>query len=169
MNKISEPLSTDQIKNALNQKVKVVTSDQLYKFKTLDELLQPYNKVVILYIWQTEPNKYGHFCCLSKYGNVVQYFDPFGKNIDSVINVLPQKFRSENHMDYKYLTKLLLDSPYEIEYNENPMQDKASSVCGRYSIVKLALSDLPMHMFQKLFTKDTMKNDLLVTALTHEI
>jgi len=168
MNKIMKPLSSDQIVKALNGKVKVVTSDQLYKFKTLDELLEPYNRTVILYIWKTDPS-YGHFTCLSKRGDVVDYFDPFGKTIDSVNRELPKDFKSQNHLDYNYLTRLLLNSPYDIEYNEQPMQDKSSSVCGRYAIAKLALSDLPMDIFQRLFGKDTMKNDLLVTAMTREI
>lgn len=165
-----DPLSTNTIIDVFGGKVKIVTSDELYKFKTLDELLKPYNKVVILYIWQSAPlPKYGHFVALSKRGNIIDYFDPFGKKIDSVNKQLPNKYRSENHLDYNYLTKLLYDSSYQVEYNEKPIQDEKSSVCGRYSIVKLALSDLPMTEFQKLFQKDTKYNDDLIIDLTKEI
>jgi len=168
MDKLMEPLSSTDILKALNGKVKIITSDQLYKFDSIDELLEPYNKVVILYIWKVKPC-YGHFTCLSKRGDTIDYFDSFGKSIDSVNKELSYEFKSQNHLTYPYLTKLLYDSPYNIEFNENPIQDMKSSVCGRYVIVKLALSDIPMQVFQQMFSKNTKDNDKLILGLTEEI
>jgi len=160
-------LSVSDIVNYFDGKIKVITSDKLYRIKNIDELLEPYGKCIILYLFQ--PN-YGHYCALVRNSNTVYYVDSFGRLPDKVNSEIKNyQFRSQNHLDYKYLTKLLCNSDYNIEYNQNVWQDDTTSVCGRYCIVSCSTlgHDISLEQLQRIFNqKQKIKNDELVIKLT---
>lgn len=162
---MNEALTAKDIKEAFNGKINIYTYDELRKFKNIDDVLKPYGRAIILYFWDTEPHQ-GHWVGIFKTPrNSIEVFDSFGQ-VDRPLYDIPKKFKIENNENYAYLSKLLYDSPYETEYNEKSLQNKMSSVCGRYCIARLALSDIPIEIFQKLFTNDTKKNDEIILELT---
>ena len=159
-------LSDKDIRNVFHGEVNVYTYDELEQFDTIDDMLYPYNRAVILYFWQSKP-KYGHWCCVSKNKNIITFVDSFGSVPDNVLDEIPRSFKRANGEDYKYLSSLLYNCPYEIHYNNKKWQNDSSCMCGRYAILWLICSDMmPIEKFQKLFTKNTTKNDRLVYDLT---
>ena len=163
----SKPLSGDDILQSLNGKTKIYKYSDLSKFSSIDELLHPYNNAVILY--ETKPN-YGHWICvLKRNDNVIEYYDPYGKPIDYPLKYINASFKKETNQDDIYLLKLMLKSPYDIEYNNVAIQklDRDISSCGRHCIMRIVCKDLNLKQYQKLFKKEgNLDGDDKVTLLT---
>ena len=96
----------------------------------------------------------------------IDFFDSFSSKPDHELKDIPKQFKMENGMEYPYLTKLLYESPYQIEYNDKVIQHKDSCCCGRYCAIRLSCPNLTIDEFNKLWSKDKKKNDLLSVKLT---
>lgn len=171
MNKIikdlqSIPFSGSDIKDALDGDVKIIRYSDLKNYNSIDELLTPYNKVVLLYL--TKPN-YGHWCCLFLENNILEFFDPYGFKIDKQLEFIDDNFRKKSNQDYPYLSRLLLNSPYKLTYNDKKLQenDKDVSSCGRHCCIRLIMSHIPIKKYQEmLLSKGGNNPDDKVTYLT---
>ena len=79
-------LSSDDILKALDSKVKIIQYPDISKYKTIDNLLAPYNRVVILYL--TTKN-YGHWVCIFKNkNNQIEFFDSYGIKPDNELKFI---------------------------------------------------------------------------------
>ena len=58
-----KPTSRKDLYYMLDDAVKIVTYDELNSFNSLDELLEPYQSVIILYPGETDPDV-GHWVAL---------------------------------------------------------------------------------------------------------
>jgi hypothetical protein len=162
----SVPFSNTDIEDGCDGKVKIIRYEDIYKFKTLDELLSPYNAVCILY--QTKPN-YGHWCCLFRVGNLVEFHDPYGYKIDEQLEFINPEFRKKSNQNYPYLSKLMLQSPYKLSYNNKKLQKRANDVssCGRHCCLRLILKEVPLKDYQNfLQTGGSLNPDDKATFLT---
>ena len=163
------PISSEDIYRIFNGKIKIISYDQIRYYNNIDELLNPFDRVIILYFWKSEPVKYGHWCCLFRRpNNNIEFFDSYG-TLENQLNNIDPYFARLNGEDYPYLTRLLYECPFQIEYNNKTLQSKKSSVCGRYCILRLLLSDYTIDEFNKLFSKSTIKNDKIVYNLTKDL
>lgn len=157
-------LSKSDLYRIFDNKVNIYVYNEIKKFNSIDELLGKYQKCIVLYNW--EPN-YGHWVSLSKLDNGdIDFFDSFSSKPDKELDNIPKQFKMANGMDYPYLTKLLYQSPYQIEYNDKVIQDDSSCCCGRYCAIRLSCPHLTIDQFNKLWGKDKKKNDLLSVRLT---
>jgi hypothetical protein len=164
---MNKALSSQNLKDMFDGKINIYTYDELSKYHTIDELLAPYGRCIILYFWQTEPSTYGHWTACFKLSNGdIEFYDPFSSIPDENLKEIPKSFRQKNGQDYPYLTKLLYECPYKIHYNDFTTQNEKSSVCGRYCALRVANADLDIDTFNKLWTKNTNNNDKLVLRLT---
>lgn len=155
------PLSKTDIERAFNGKVKVILYSDVKKYKNIYDLLAPYGRVVILYYWK----KYsGHWICVfvNKNRNV-EIFDSFGTFIDDTLKNINADFRKETNQDYKYLTKLLYDAGYHVEYNDMQLQDHSASTCGRWCVYRMKRNDLTIEQFQELFKKVKNKDKKIIS------
>lgn len=161
---IGVPLSDKDIINLVDGKANVITYKELQKYKTLDDALGEDNAFVLLY--ETEPN-FGHWTCVFKENGRVNVFDSYGIYPDDEIKFVPKNFKKLNYRKFKYLTKLLYDSKYPVEYNEVPLQsDKVGvSTCGRWVATRLIMRDMCQDDFAKLFSQFD-DPDLAVTYIT---
>lgn len=143
-------LSNFDLMKLVDGKAKVVTYDNLYKYKNLDHLLYPYDAVFLLYLFKP---KYGHWVALTKRNNVVEYCDSYGKPPDEVLEHIPKLFAKKSHQDYPYLSKLLWESPYNIEYNDYNFQKHGNDIrtCGRFAALRVIFKHLTLNKFAKLF------------------
>ena len=164
--KIKNALSGDDITNALNGKVKVILYSSLSKYKTMEELLGKYKKVVLLY--QSSSN-FGHWCCLYEYCGTICFFDSYGIVPDDELNYMSKEMNKKLMQDCRWLTHLLYESCKTVQYNEYPLQQLGPEVntCGRWCIIRLKYTDISIDNFHKLFTsfKD-YKPDYLITLVT---
>ena len=89
-----------------------------------------------------------------------------------VLIILIKTLQIKSHQNKPYLSKLLLDSPYKLYFNEYPFQTKNADIrtCGRHCCARLwarHLTDAQYHKFIKEYTKKLGVNaDELVTLLT---
>jgi len=167
----NQRLSGKQMVDALKGKVKVVVYSDVVKMNSLDELLNPHGKVIILY--QTTSETSGHWCCLFRqtFENVI-FFDPYGLKPDDEIP------------DCKYLSylngetplrTLLNNSNYNVSFNPNRYEkwSKDMNSCGRHVIFRLQNSHMTnskYHQYITKMTKSTRLNpDELVAVLTKDI
>jgi hypothetical protein len=164
---INYALSSSDLKNIFDDKLKIMVYSDLKKYDNINELLSPFNRVCILYNWEPAV---GHWTCLFKgKDNKIYFFDSFGSKPDGKTNMgqVPPELRYKRGMDYKYLTDLLLNSPYEIDFNDKCLQDSKSSTCGRYCVVRMSFSDLSTDDFNSMFSDDLKNNDKIICYLTN--
>jgi len=130
-------LSNSDVLNQLNGKVKIVLYPDLYKYHSIDEVLGPYGACVLLF--EAKP-KYGHWVCLFKQTqDEVCFFNPYGGYPDDSLHYISDEFKQKSHQNKPILSQLLLESPYNLSYNEFQFQKRAKDIktCGRHCVVRL--------------------------------
>ena len=131
-------LSNYDILLLLDNKVNIVLYPDLYKYTSIDQLLNPYNCAIILY----ESRKhYGHWCSIIKRDNSIEFFNPYGGLPDDCLNHINLDFRIESNQVIPILKLLMHESPYELHYNEFQFQQKGYDIktCGRHCVVRCML------------------------------
>ncbi len=135
--------------------VKIIPYEVIHTYDDIDDLLAPYDKVVILYKTRDD---YGHWTCLFRYGNMIEFFDPYGLMIDDQLKYnKSRKFKIENAQDHFYLTRLLAVAPETISYNHYKFQKFAVNIttCGRWCLLRLQNNDKPLKQFHKEVLDET--------------
>lgn len=141
-----EPTSKKDIMYMLGNAIKVVPYEEISKYETLEELLQPYNVVGILYP-NANNEEVGHWCCLFVMPNTqrLQYFDSYGCYIDeNIVKFNEEDKRVKTHKMQKIphaLIQLILKSPYadDTYWNDYPLQSDriSSATCGLWCVTRL--------------------------------
>ena len=163
----SRPLSSNEISNALGGECKIIRYTKISQYKDIDSFLGPNGCAVILF----ETGKdFGHWICLFKYpdNKTIEFFDPYGYKPEDEKEFMPREY----HGAYNYISRMLYNSPYEVEYNDYPFQQDKEGIntCGRWTISRLLLRDIDINRFIKLFKKSKGINpDILVTLFTENI
>ncbi len=162
-------LSDKNIIKAFGNKVKIVTYKDIYNYETIDELLDPYGVVVILY--EVKPNS-GHWTILFKRNDdIIEFFDSYGAVIDSELKFIKEKYRDQLKENHTYLSYLVYKSPYELDYNPYKFQKYKNNIntCGRWVILRYALREFDIDEFYKIMKQLKRKNkksyDELVTII----
>lgn len=158
-------LSDEEVLRLVDGRSNLVLYEDIHNYKTIDDLLYPYDACIILYVFQKKPYTFGHWVLMHKRGNELEYFDSYGKEIDYPLDEVPKNLKKQTNQDYAYLTKLIVDSPYKIQYNDHQFQESDPKIktCGRYVALRLLLKDLSLKKFEKLFKNNP---DDVVTFLT---
>jgi hypothetical protein len=168
---MDRPLSNFDIMNITDNMANLELYCNLHSYDSLDDLLGPYGACFLLF--ETKPN-FGHWVLIHKLpNNHVEFFNSYGGFSgdggypDDCLDFIPKKYRKKSNQDYPYLSKLLLDSGYDLDFNEYKLQSKNNNIatCGRWCIVRYFLSYIPLKKFAKMFKK----GDPIVTVLTEWI
>lgn len=146
-------LSDKAILNLLEGHVNVVVYPNLYMYSSIDELMGPHGACILLY--EAKP-KYGHWCALIKIGNnTIEFFDPYGSAgsggwPDDNLNMIPQDFAKLTNQEIPYLSLLMMDSPYDLSYNEFQFQKKNKNIrtCGRHCVFRVFNRDLSLYEYK---------------------
>lgn len=163
-------LSGEDIKRLLKGRCKIVTYPDLKQYKTIEDLLSPWGYCVLLYM--TSAN-YGHWTCIIQHKDRIEFFDSYAMIPDTEFKEIPKEDRYKyNFHGFPYLTKLLYNSGYTIEYNHVPLQklDDDVSTCGRHVAVRLLLRHIPLNNYLKIMTScvDATPDDIVID-LTNNI
>ena len=166
----SSPLSNFDIYTLLDGRCRIVSYDELVKFKTLDDALGHYGAFVLLYL--TKQN-FGHWTLVFKYDDsrTVEVFDSYGYFPDDEFKFIPMSVRKQKNQMYPYLCKLLLDSGYKIVYNNHKLQEQKENVntCGRHVVSRLVYRDVPIDEYVNMIRNSGFTPDEFVTRLTNSI
>jgi hypothetical protein len=152
---MSKPISSDDISQLMDGKVKIISYSQLKQFKNIDELLEPFGKVVILY--ESKKN-YGHWTCLfvNPVDNTLNFFDSYGIFLDDELEHVPENYKKKSGYGYVPLLSILLyKSGYPVNYNHFKLQGRGNHIntCGKWCVLRLINSDKNEYEFAKPLLK----------------
>lgn len=169
-NLIKVSLSSDQVLDSLDGKANLIRYPDLKNYNSIDELLSPYGLCVILFL---TAEHYGHWILISKLldgSGLVEVFDSYGTYPEE-----QRKYQlndwARNAQRVPLLSRLLIESPYEISYNEHRFQKRSPSVatCGRFVIIRALLRHLSLEDFYDFMYSTKLTPDELVTYLTQDV
>ena len=87
----------------LNPDAKILKYTDLYRYKTVRALFGSYRKIIILYLIQGPMS--GHWTCLFKNADGINFFDSYGDDpdprIDKGIQAVANKLNCKNYLKYK--------------------------------------------------------------------
>ena len=156
-------LSDADLANLMEGQARIVIYGDICKFKSIDEMLEPYGVCFVLYEWKPH---FGHWCVLIKHDDLIEFFDPYGKYVDMYLKMIPEPFRSESNQFVPALSNLLLECDYDLSYNEYQFQKMDENVrdCGRWCCVRAMLKEMSLKEFKRMFLNK--EGDDIVTILT---
>jgi hypothetical protein len=130
------------------------------KVKNIEDILTK-GKCLILYQYEYDGDKVGHFVCLTmdRKGGL-NYFDSTGGPPDE-----PLKWNT-NPNDFTYINQLLYDYAIKtgksIDYDDAKLQKINTNTCGYWAGVRMIYKDLTNEEFNACFRGVKDKDDLIV-------
>lgn len=164
------PTTDDDLKDDLHGKVNIIEYHKLKQVKNIDDILK--NDCCIFLIENTMRKNppVGHWTCIMKRKErdgsyTLSYFDSYGRKPD---------YKGYAQKNNGQITRLMVNSPYNLEYNPLNVQSKGYATCGRHCVVRLIYKDRPLKeymQFMKFFKnrKNGIGDDELVTYITENI
>ena len=150
-----KPISDADILKTIT--TRVIEYKRLKNYKKIDDIFINGSCVLLI---ENPSGVVGHWVCVVKRGKgknaVISYFDSYGRQPD------PELYLAGG---YPYLSRLLYDCPYELEYNEYNYQKTGTSTCGRHVIVRIIMKDKTLDDYNN-FMSSFKNDDALVTAIT---
>lgn len=168
-------LSDVDIKRALGNDTLILSYNELAKYKSVEDILRNHHSAIILYINQGD--NCGHWTCLIKHPDRVEFFDSYGGSMngrpDAEFQFIDKEQRKINYRGAPYLSKLLYDYAKRggvVEYNHHQLQKEGSgiSTCGRHCIVRIKTRHIPLNTYASMI-KRFNNIDKLVVDLTKSI
>jgi hypothetical protein len=164
----AQPMGDDEIRRILGQDMNVIPYPKFGEMSSIDEAFDDKGRCIFLYLMDSTHS--GHFCCLLKQGDTIEYFDPYGFPPDYPLRLLSSQKRQEYGETDAYLTHLLRRSGKKIVYNKKNLQKKSDDVatCGRHTVARCLYNDVGLGGYLKELKKcpKGMNPDDFVVGLT---
>lgn len=135
--------------------IRVVLYDDIIKSNNIDDVFNGNNKLIIFYpALQIKNTTMGHYCCITKLNDVIYFYDPLGYKIDEY----KKKTIGRGNLyreQYNSLIKLLLQSPYKVDYNIKQHQSRKPDVstCGRHCILRCMNANMTNYEYDRALRK----------------
>lgn len=147
--------------------VKIITySELIYINDLLEFLMEHDNKIIVFY--QTESANNGHWTCLINHGQSVEFFDPYGYDLQTLFSRSPylhKQIRNDvmsyhlNYIQNTYKKQIIINTVRFQKRNDDDI-----NTCGRHTCVRLRFSFLSLQEYTRLF--DYKHGDTIVSLLT---
>ena len=166
-------LHGNDILKVFDGKIKIVVYSDLPQYKNIDQLLDPYGRVIILY--ETNDIDNGHYTCLFRNDKGINYFDPYGMYLEKPLDYFGDGVRELTGSDENFLNRLLYQDKYKVYYNNHRLQELKSgiSTCGRWCIVRMIYPNIDEDEFYRIFKSASddsgISMDKIVTDITNKI
>jgi len=133
---IEDPLGDDDIRHYLPD-AKIMKHSKLANYKTIDDLL-PENPDYAFILYEDSPNK-GHWICVSRYDDTVEYFDSYGGKPDDPLKWTPEKVRVGLGSTHPFLRQLFNATDKKVVYNPIKYQKEGADIndCGRHCVFRI--------------------------------
>lgn len=170
--KEQKALSGSEIMKLLNGRTKVIKYSELGKIHDINELLFGHDSCVILILSR---ENYGHWVCLTRRGNILEFFDSYGYLVDDPIYFknTSKYFRKHNGQDFPLLSYLLLKcgNEYDLTYNEINFQkdNKSVATCGRHVACRIRFRKMDLYDYCRMLRNINPDYDKAVVLLTHKV
>lgn len=167
-------LTDKDLMTLLDNKCRIEIYENLPKYRNINQLLGRYGACIILFAFKPH---YGHWCLIFKTNNgELEFFNSYGgldKGLpDETLDYIDKDYRKQSNQDYPYLSELMYNSPFELNYNEFVFQKSRGDIktCGRHCAVRLSLRHYNIYDYKTILDSLTkiMKTDYdgIVTYLT---
>jgi hypothetical protein len=156
------PLSNVDIKYILNShgvKVKFLLYKNISKIKDL-------NRHLPCFILVQHHKNIGHWVCLFKNDEGLNYFDPLGFLPDKLLE--PQFFdndRIATNSNYTYLLQKIYDTGKSLIYNDYNLQNPNSMCCGYWVVFRLLNQHIKQNDFVKIFKNEKNRDFTIVEII----
>jgi hypothetical protein len=145
-------LGDDDLRKHLGSGTKILTYPQLANYKSLEQLLPKKDSYVVLLYLQTKNS--GHWTCLSRHKDTVEFFCSYGSKPDEPLSWIPKETAEELGVARGLLTELFdNDKSFKKVYNHIDYQndtDTSISTCGDWVILRLKHRDIDLNHFYLL-------------------
>jgi hypothetical protein len=133
-------LSGEDISSLLKddvKKIRIVRFSDLYKYKSLQELLPKKNSFIVIFL-ETESYNRGHWVALFRYNSSFEFYDSYGLTEKQDYSLVPNSTKKElNEKDY---LKELFKNNLVIENTKDFQKwDDKISTCGRWVVIRVYL------------------------------
>ena len=159
-------LSASQVLNLLDNKANFVQYSDVHKIPTIEQLLGPYNKCVLLY--QTSRN-YGHYVAIWENNNTIFFSDSYGSKPDTQLKFIPHDMKQELNSNHNYLIRLMYNSGMKVQFNQYQLQSREPDVstCGRWCVNRLRFPEISIDEYHNIFKQSSkyISNDELICLL----
>jgi hypothetical protein len=136
--------------------------------ESIDEAFDDAGRCIMLYLTENEDT--GHWVCLLKKGDTIEYFDPYGGyKPDGERHWLSKEKREELGEDDMTLTKMLkgykvISNPYHFQQEKNNV-----NTCGRHCCVRALHGYLSLTDYNKMIKDSGITPDEFVTTYTSQV
>jgi hypothetical protein len=163
------PLGDDDINKILEPDTHIFTYPYLKQVKDIDEIFDPYGRAMMLYL--TENSNTGHWVCLIRRPDEIEFFDPYGEGVDKQLSWVGKGKRMELEQERPLLSKLLREKGLPVVYNKTKFQkvDDDIATCGRHCVIRLLFKDLPLPKYAEMIKTSGMTPDEFVTRKTYDL
>lgn len=133
---IIEPMGDDDIRYYFPD-ANIIKYSELKDYQDIETLLRD-NKSFFFLLYQDQPNS-GHWVCLSRTGDTIEYFDSYGKKIDEPLSWVPNYVLFKLGIQLPFLSRLLNKTKLNVVYNPIEYQEdkKDINTCGRHCCFRL--------------------------------
>ena len=143
-----------------NYKIQVghILYSDIKNYNSINELFQNNLGLIILI---DRGQKIGHFVCLLKKKNNIEFFGPYGYTISEILNIM--------NINDLSLLKLFNKSNFRIIYNKYQYEEESNKIesCGLHTITRLLKYNLTNEQYHKWLRYKNLKPDEIVSLLTY--
>ena len=162
------PLSDADIQKLLGG-TSIFTYPELANMSHIDECFDDKGRAIMLFL-TTGPAE-GHWICMLKKGDTIEYFDPYGEAPEQEKKWLSKEMLEKLGQDEPYLKRLMAASGYKIIVNKHKFQKDGGDIntCGRHCVVRCLYAPYSLAQYAKVIKSSGMSPDDFVGALTADM
>jgi hypothetical protein len=141
---------------------------ELDKMNSIEDAFDSEGRCMFLYL--TEDEDTGHWCCMIKKGSNIEFFDPYGGlKPDGERKWLSKEKLEALGEDEPILTRML--KGYKVTSNPYHFQKLKNDVntCGRHCCVRLLMAHLSLPEYHKMIASSGVEPDDFVTTFTSQV
>ena len=160
------PLSDSDIRRVLGKDIKIITYPELASMNSIDECFDNKGRCIMLYLTESETS--GHWVCMLRKKDGIEFFDPYGEPPESALRGVSEEDKEAYGEAEPYLTNLLKASGLKVIYNKHRFQKEKANVntCGRHSVVRCLYAPDTLEKYKAVMDSSGMSPDDFVSALT---
>lgn len=162
-------LADDDIQKVLGG-VKLFKYPELHSMASIDDAFDAKGHAMMLYLTENEDT--GHWVCMMKRGNTIEYFDPYGGyKPDSERRWLSPEKQEQLGEAQPTLTQMIKQGGYKTISNPYHFQKEGVDIntCGRHCCARLLCAHLSLPEYNKMIKDSGVPADEFVTLFISQL
>ena len=162
-------LSDEDIQKVLGG-VKLFKYPDLHAMSSIDDAFDDKGHAMMLYLTENEDT--GHWVCMMKRGDTIEYFDPYGGyKPDSERKWLTPAKQEELGEAQPTLSRMIKEAGYKVISNPYHFQKEGVDIntCGRHCCSRLLFAHLPLSAYAKMIKGSKVAADDFVTLFISQL